>query len=473
MNFKQLMKQKIIPLLLAVAIIMSGITIFPSTVQAAGWLDYADQTINLGTAVSGSIKSGDYYGQTEGKYSVYWHIYKFTMPQAGLLNIYIESLSDRYLYYSWSSDSGFVVFSGADSDKVIWRSRNYENEIERNYSASRAMYYGSTEIALEQGEYYFAVRQTNINDTPYYLTLSYKEPVINVTSISLNPSKMTLAAGAQKTITATILPNNATDKTVAWRSDNPSVATVADSGTVIAVSVGTASITASSSDGEITATCAVTVTCPHEYQTAFAPATKNSNGYITEKCRKCGDIRKDQTIYAIRNVTLTRKTATHNGKVQVPSITVQDTRGKTLTHDTDYTLSYIGNMRDAGKHSIQIKFKGNYKGKISRTFTILPKPTAITKITPKKKGFTVSWKKQATQTTGYELAYSTDRKFARKNTRIISISKNKTSKKTVSKLKSGRKYYVRIRTYKNVKTNGKTTRLYSGWSKVKTVTTKR
>ena len=42
------------------------------------------------------------------------------------------------------------------------------------------MYYCSTEIALDGGEYYFAVRQYYTNNTPYYLTLSYKEQFINV-----------------------------------------------------------------------------------------------------------------------------------------------------------------------------------------------------------------------------------------------------------------------------------------------------
>lgn len=331
---------------------------------------------------------------------------------------------------------------------------------------------GSTEIALEQGEYYFAVRQKDTNDIPYYLTLSYKEPIINVTSISLNPSKMTLASGTQKTISATVLPNNATDKTVTWRSNNPSIATIDDIGTVTAVSVGNTSVVAASSDGEITATCAVTVTCPHEYQTTFAPATKNSNGYITEKCSKCGDIQKDQTIYAIGNVTLSKKTATYNGRVQTPSITVRDIQGRNLTYNTDYTLSYTGNMRDVGKHSISVKFKGNYKGTINQTFTIQPQPTTITKAGAKKKGFTVSWKKQIVQNTGYELAYSIDRKFNKKNTKIISINKNKTHKKIVSKLERGKKYYIRIRTYKNIAVNGSNTRLYSDWSKTKTVTTK-
>ena len=46
-------------------------------------------------------------------------------------------------------------------------------------------------------------------------------------------------------------------------------------------------------------------------------------------------------------------------------------------------------------------------------------------------------------------------------------------KTTVKKLKAKKKYYVRVRTYKTVKINGKSIRIYSGWSKAKTVTTKK
>lgn len=482
MDLKKLIQQKAMPLLLAVASIISNITIFPSTVHAAGWLGYA-QNISLGTAVHGSMKEGDYYGLLEnglsgnGQYKYFWHVYKFSMPQSGLLDIAIESGNKAYFYGATSSVfsegyNGFAIFSGSDPDNLIWRSCRRENTIGANYSASRNLYYGSTEISLGAGDYYFTVRQMSSTNTPYYLTLSYKEPVINVTSISLSPSKMKLVTGTQKTITATVLPNNATDKTLTWHSDAPSVAVV-DDGKVTALSVGKASIVASSPDGEITATCTVTVTCPHDYRTAFVPATRKANGRLTEKCSKCGDIRQERVINAIGDIVLTKKSFTYNGKVQTPSVIVQDIRGKTLTHNKDYTVSYIGNLRDVGRHSIRIRFRGDYAGTANQTFTILPKPTDITKLTPKKKSFTVNWKKQAVQTTGYELAYSTDRRFSRKNTQIIPIDKNKLTKKTVSKLKSGARYHVRIRTYKTIKTNGRTSRLYSGWSKVKTVTTKR
>ena len=71
---------------------------------------------------------------------------------------------------------------------------------------------------------------------------------------------------------------------------------------------------------------------------------------------------------------------------------------------------------------------------------------------------------------GYQVQYSTDKKF-KKNTKTVTIKKNKTST-TVKKLKANKKYYVRVRTYKNVKVNGKTKKVYSSWSKVKSVKTK-
>ena len=59
-----------------------------------------------------------------------------------------------------------------------------------------------------------------------------------------------------------------------------------------------------------------------------------------------------------------------------------------------------------------------------------------------------------------------------KSVKTSTISKNTTVKKTVKKLKAKKTYYVRVRTYKNVKVGKKTVKLYSGWSKVKAVKTK-
>jgi uncharacterized protein YjdB/C1A family cysteine protease len=82
---------------------------------------------------------------------------------------------------------------------------------------------------------------------------------VPVESVSLNKPSTTLAVGATETLTATVLPSNATNKTVNWASSNTSIATVSSSGLVHGVAAGTATITATTQDGGKSATCDVTV----------------------------------------------------------------------------------------------------------------------------------------------------------------------------------------------------------------------
>ena len=84
------------------------------------------------------------------------------------------------------------------------------------------------------------------------------QTTVPVASVELNQTTLELIAGKEATLTATVKPDNATNRTVAWESNATNVATVDNSGKVTAVSEGTATITAKA--GEQTATCTVTVT---------------------------------------------------------------------------------------------------------------------------------------------------------------------------------------------------------------------
>ena len=83
--------------------------------------------------------------------------------------------------------------------------------------------------------------------------------IVQVTGITLSSSSKTVEYGSTAQITATVTPANATNRTVIWASSNESVATVSN-GTITAVAVGSATITAKTVDGGFTATCAVSVT---------------------------------------------------------------------------------------------------------------------------------------------------------------------------------------------------------------------
>lgn len=98
------------------------------------------------------------------------------------------------------------------------------------------------------------------------------------------------------------------------------------------------------------------------------------------------------------------------------------------------------------------------------------KNTKVKKATPAKASATISWSK-VKGIKGYEVQLATDKKF-KKNKKTVTIKKQKTTKTTVKKLKAKKTYYVRIRTYTTKKVNGKSTKVYSSWSKVKSVKTK-
>lgn len=135
-------------------------------------------------------------------------------------------------------------------------------------------------------------------------------------------------------------------------------------------------------------------------------------------------------------------------------------------------MSYSGGCKNVGRYSVKLTLKGAYKGTKTYTFTIVPKGTTVAKLQGGKKSLTVKWKAQKTQTTGYQLQYSTAKNFTKNTTKWINVGNNKSTAKTVKKLKAKKKYYVRIRTYKKVKTQKGYVTIYSSWSKVKTVKTK-
>ena len=211
----------------------------------------------------------------------------------------------------------------------------------------------------------------------------------------------------------------------------------------------------------------------HKFRTNTVKAGMVKDGHITEKCTVCGKDGNKKTIAAVKFIRLSKTSYTYNGKMRKPSVTVTDRDEKRLKEGTDYTVSYPASSKNAGIYTIKVQFRGNYSGIEKTSFQITPKGTAIAGVSAKKKGFTVKWKKQKKQTDGYEIAFSTSSKFPKKKTEIINIKGNVKASKTVSKLKAKKKYYIRIRTYKAVKAEGEQNKIYSGWSKPKTVKTKK
>lgn len=172
----------------------------------------------------------------------------------------------------------------------------------------------------------------------------------------------------------------------------------------------------------------------------------------------------------VASVKLAKTSYVYDGKVKKPGIVAKNDKGEKIT-SKDYTVKYAAGCKNVGTYTVKVTFKGDYKGTFTKTFNINPKGTSLSKVKAARKSFSATWKKQSKQTSGYQLQYSTNKKFA-KSVKTSTISKNTTVKKIVKKLKAKKTYYVRVRTYKTVKVGKKSVKIYSGWSAAKKVKTK-
>ena len=205
----------------------------------------------------------------------------------------------------------------------------------------------------------------------------------------------------------------------------------------------------------------------HEKTTnVVTKATVKKNGSVTKKCTACKKVVSKSIIYYPKTVKLTRTGLVYSGKVQKPRVVIRDAKNKIISSSL-YTLKYSAGCKNVGRYTVRVTFKGNYSGAVSLYYQILPKGTVISAATSRSGGFTVRWKKQAVQTSGYQIQYAENSSF--RGARTITISKNSTTVRNILKLKKNKKYYVRIRTYRKEK--GKN--YYSSWSKTKAVTTKK
>lgn len=202
----------------------------------------------------------------------------------------------------------------------------------------------------------------------------------------------------------------------------------------------------------------------------ISKASPNKKGKITSKCESC-NYKKEKDILSPKTVTLQTSSYVYDGKVKKPTVKVTDTEGKSIS-SSNYNIIYDRDCKNVGRYKVTVEFKGNYyEGSLSKTFDIIPKGTSFISLKPKKKSVTVKWKKQVSQTNGYVIQYSISKKFAGK-AKSNTVKGSKVTSKKISKLASKKKYYVRIRTYKNVKFEGKNYKFYSMWSGAKSVKVK-
>lgn len=168
--------------------------------------------------------------------------------------------------------------------------------------------------------------------------------------------------------------------------------------------------------------------------------------------------------------SLSQTAYNYANKAWRPVVTIKD-GDYTLVQGVDYTVTYENNT-EVGTARVTVTGLDSYNdgrcytGSKYFSYKIIPRGTTITKLTAATKGFDATIKKQATQTTGYQLRYSTSEDM--NGAKTVTIADNTICRKQITKLKAKQKYYVQVRTY-TIK-DGK--KYYSAWSQAKMVVTK-
>lgn len=216
-----------------------------------------------------------------------------------------------------------------------------------------------------------------------------------------------------------------------------------------------------------------TTGCKHkeQVQSVKKKATFSADGKLVTKCKSCGETLSTKKINKISSVKLSKSIYTYDKKAKKPTVTVKGSKGKKLKNGTDYTVTYASGRKSIGSYKVTVQLKGKkYSGKKTLTFRIAPAGTTVKSVKAGKAKVTVNWKQQTKNTSGYIIQCSTNKSF--KGSILTTVSSNKAKSKQITKLSTKKQYYVRICTYKNVKKNGKTTKICSDWSNAVAVKTK-
>ena len=286
-----------------------------------------------------------------------------------------------------------------DSDGAIVVPKS-GNGYKWSYSAQMTGYTGSSDLVIlnfactvDDGASGDKIVTINVdtffdNDPPYpELDYTVTPATVNVTAAPVSVTGVTIDEtlsvniGQTKTPSFTVVPAEATNKTVSFTSDNPAVATVnATTGEVTGVKKGTATITVKTADGNFTDTCTVTVSCAHTNKSTVPAqdSTCTVKGWDEYKeCDDCGqlfdtsDVEIDEVPFLnLANHTGGTATCTEQAVCSVCHQPYDDYAAHSYTAETKKAeaLKTAGNCRDKAVYYYSCSVCGNVEHNDAHTF---------------------------------------------------------------------------------------------------------
>lgn len=176
------------------------------------------------------------------------------------------------------------------------------------------------------------------------------------------------------------------------------------------------------------------------------PNHEEYNGYGCVNMRKLIDYKSNVCLHNLSDAYLSKKLFIYSGKSNKLTVKIND---NVLKENRDYYISNSINKKAVGEYDLKICGIGNYQGKKTLHYTIIPKKVKIKKIVTSKKKTQIYWSANQKEYDGFVLEYAYDNNFNKKSKKCV-IS-NKIKAFTISNLKNGSVVYCRIRGYKIVK----------------------
>ena len=303
-----------------------------------------------------------------------------------VISVYGVSISDYYLTMTEGDTyalTATVMPKDATDKTVTWSSSDTDVATVSSEGLVTARSEGSAEITVK----------TNDGGKTATCSVTVKAKVIPVAGISLDISSVTLNVGQTQALTATVSPDNATDKIVTWNSSNVVVASVSSEGVVRAVSAGTATISATA--GNFTADCSVTVVMP------VASVSLNKNELTIEKG-------KSETLTA----TVSPSDATDK------TVTWQSSNNAIATVDQNGRVTAV----NAGSAVITVTTKDGSKTATCNVTVVIP----VTSVSLNKTELTIEKGKSETLTATVSPSDATDKTVSWKssNTSVVTVDQN-------------------------------------------------
>ncbi|MBE6816922.1 MAG: hypothetical protein E7520_04375 [Ruminococcaceae bacterium] len=213
----------------------------------------------------------------------------------------------------------------------------------------------------------------------------------------------------------------------------------------------------------------------HSYVTNIIAATHTEDGTATLRCSRCPHIKSKRKIFHISQVSVNQISYVYTGsKIKLPVVTAKASNGSTVAAK-NYTVEYISrasgkrvsSVTAIGQYKAVVHFYNEYAGENTFYFYVKPKKQAVSKLSTARKSITAKWKKDKAAS-GYEIQIATNKSFT-KSVKKFTVSGNTSTSKKITNLKKGKRYYIRIRSFKSVKVDGKTTKMYSDYSAAKSI----